>query len=268
MSERTNLQEENSRLWLWIGILVSFILGIVCMVLADSPSIPWPWAPIPKILEKLGSVLIVIAVVELAWEQLRHKSFVSELQHVLNRSDAPLQTGIELMGSSFHDDIPWAQLFEKSKNLDLIFSYAHTWRGMNETRIRTFVKEGGRIRLVLPDPSSAIAMNAYAARFGMSADLVKIKVDETIEWFTALRDSCPMKRGRAQAYKVELMVTTKATCWTAYIFDEHAVQGHYTHSDEKGNPPVFLCKKHGQLYKYLRHEFDLFINGKAKARKL
>ena len=72
-------------------------------------------------------------------------------------------------------DIDWEDLFKKSNQIDLFFTYARTWRNINSVYLDQFVKtKGNQMRVVLPDPNNEIILHELSNRFSKSTDDLKL----------------------------------------------------------------------------------------------
>ncbi|MEI7576534.1 MAG: hypothetical protein WCK51_06550 [Armatimonadota bacterium] len=253
---KESLHKENSLLKNVLVALFFLLTGFGLLGLASVDFGVTVWKYFPKLFEKIGAVLLAVGIVDVLWEYARKQSFLHEIRTAIIQTDAPPKLGIEDATDSFHDDVPWAKLFEnsKKKTISVAFAYGGTWRGMNEARLKDFIKDGGTLAVYLPDAEDENVLTCCAQLFSKSTGDMKERILGSEKFFADLRNSCPKasKRQRSvQIYRVKKLLT-----FSAYVFETHTIYSFYTHSKEKGRPPALVCSKGGVMSRYVMHELD------------
>lgn len=89
--------------------------------------------------------------------------------------------GLKQVHPNFQAGIDWRTLFEHSRHLDILVSYARTGRNQHLEELPTFAgRAGTRIRLIVPDPRNDANMRALAQRYAIEPREVEERIEETI----------------------------------------------------------------------------------------
>lgn len=170
-------------------------------------------------------------------------------------SDPPLAadgSGIVRFYPDFVDiEADWDTLFAGSTTLDLAFMYSATWRNTHRKRLHTMAERpDGRIRVVLPDPSSnSVLPDVYAEMIAVPADDLRRKINEAIEDFTTIEP------GR----HIEVYITNRVFRHALYVFSREAILALYALCGERIPTPAILVSE-GGLMEFMRMDFDHLLD--------
>lgn len=144
----------------------------------------------------------------------------------------------------------WETLFASSSTLDLAIMYSATWRNTFRKHLHAIAERpDGRIRVVLPDPSTSSALiELYARTLGITPLALCERVDAAIADF---REIQPRRH-------VEVYVTTMAFRHAIYKFTHCAIMALYALCGERISTPALLVPG-GSLLSFLRVDFDRLI---------
>jgi hypothetical protein len=144
----------------------------------------------------------------------------------------------------------WDALFAASSTLDLAIMYGATWRNTYRKNLHALAgRPGGRIRVVLPDPSDgSLVVPLYAHSLRITPDDFRRKVTEAID------DFCSMGPSR----HVEIYLTTAMCRHAIYLFTHQAVLALYALCSERIQTPALLVSDRG-LLSFMREDFDRLL---------
>ena len=208
------------------------------------------------IVQQLGSLLVVTAVLTLAWELVGKRAFLDEVLAKAQLSRDIKFSGILQITDSFHTDINWDHYITQASKIDIFFAYGRTWRNAHSDEFQKAVqKKDARIRVVLPDPNDSQTVAELAKRFGYTEENLVNCIKEAEEYFKELHS-----RAMKTKAEVHIWFLSAAPAFTFYRFDHTGVLALYTHRKERTGVPTFVCEQGGTLYDYIRKEFDAMIN--------
>lgn len=144
----------------------------------------------------------------------------------------------------------WEALFAASSTLDLAIMYGATWRNTYRKNLHALAgRPGGRIRVVLPNPSADSPVAAlYAHSLRITPDDFRRKVTEAIDDFA----------GMGPPRHVEIYLTTAMFRHSVYLFTHQAVLALYALCSERIPTPALLASDLG-LLSFMREDFDRLL---------
>ena len=230
-----------------IALLVGLLGGIMLLVFASRDTI----------LHDFGAILTTSVTMSLIFQLWLLKDLLKDLFHYVRSAEHWSRSGVSGFYLDFHDDkLPWADLFRRSDQLQLVVAYARTWRNTHQTQLKDSVSASGRsIEVILPDPSSDESMIEYGRRFQISADEMRSRVGEAIGFFEELGKATH----RNSAVTVYLFKRTLQLSF--YRFSQGAVVASYSHRRERGGIITLLADRGGDLYKWTGDEWNQITTG-------
>ena len=161
--------------------------------------------------------------------------------------------GIVRMSMNYVETPDWAALFASARKLDIYLAYGRTWRNNNLERLRKLaLTADARIRVYLPDPDDVPTIEWMAQRFGYTPTALVDAIREARAEYAGLQ----LGKGAT----VEIYRRTGEAMFSCYRFDGTAVLTLYSHSRTRQGIPTFVCRDGGQLYDFIRREFDAIAN--------
>jgi hypothetical protein len=144
----------------------------------------------------------------------------------------------------------WEALFAASTTLDLAIMYGATWRNTYRKNLHALAgRPGGRIRVVLPNPSAdSLVVAPYAHSLRITPDDFRRKVSEAIDDFQSMG---PRRH-------VEIYLTTAMLRHAIYLFTHQAVLALYALCSERIPTPALLASDRG-LLSFMREDFDRLL---------
>lgn len=144
----------------------------------------------------------------------------------------------------------WESLFVSSPTLDLAIMYGATWRNTYRKHLHAMAgRPGGRIRVVLPDPSAdSVLIPAYAQSLGIAPEDLRGRICAAITDFSSME---PRRH-------VEVYVTTMTFRHAAYMFTNRAVLALYALCSERIATPALLVSE-GGLLSFMREDFNCLL---------
>jgi hypothetical protein len=144
----------------------------------------------------------------------------------------------------------WDALFAASSTLDLAVMYGATWRNTYRKNLHVLAgRPGGRVRVVLPNPSAdPLHVALYAHTLRITPDDFRRKVTEAIDDFHTIG---PRRH-------VEVYLTSAMFRHAIYLFTHQAILGLYALCSERIPSPALLASD-GGLLSFMRLDFDRLL---------
>ena len=195
----------------------------------------------------LGALLIVSTALGVLWELIGKRAFAREvLETALTSADVEA-AGLMRVGTNYVKEPDWESLFGTVRKLDIFLAYGSTWRNTHMPQLEKLARNGGRIRVYLPDPIDAVAIQRLADRFAKTPDELGRLIDEARRAYQAL----PVAGGGS----IEVFFRPGDPVFSCYRFDGTAVLTLYTHQRKRTGVPTIVCRDGGSLYQFIRDEF-------------
>jgi hypothetical protein len=248
-------KERTSLITVLIAVIVG-VIGIILIYIAANADwlVAHPSWQTP--VKDLGSLLFASVTVALLWELFARRAFQDELMSAANIAEDVRAAHLLNITDDFMRGIKWEDLFLKSNNLTIFFSYANHWReyyGKELHKLAT--RHNTHVQLMLPDPYNKEVMSELARRFEESEDVVKQEVLTTEKEFKRLFNKVRSSK------QFSIWYLSFAPIFSYYIFDEVVVLTLYKH--RRGRVltiPAFVFEKDGKLYKFIKEEHDAIID--------
>lgn len=255
-----NMKEitEKLNLKIIIILLILFIIGFVLILISyNIENLNWK-----NLLNALGSFFIVASILTIIWEIILKRSLIKEIVELTQMSYELKQAGIEKVTNDFHHGIDWSELFLQSKELDVLVSYAATWRNANQRIIEEFSqKSGTKMRIILPNVDNNVLMSELSNKFNKSVEELKKLIIESKDYYVKLDHD-------SENINVEIWYFNQSLYYTYYRFTDKIVYASYNNLGRKGPTIMLILHKAGYLYKKLHFEFNEMIKDTDKTIKI
>jgi hypothetical protein len=163
-------------------------------------------------------------------------------------------------------NLNWDDLFDKVNEIDVFFTYARTWRNVNNNLLDQFIRRKGcRLRVVLPDPENNVILQELSNRFAKSPEEFRNLIHEATKDYLKMREI-----GGKYGTTVEIWHASVTPMFTIYRFDKTVILALGSYKSAKGDVPHLICQPEGTLYKYATGEFETLIgeDGRLIATKI
>ena len=151
-------------------------------------------------------------------------------------------------------------MFRTVRHLDIFAAYASTWRNNNMAELRQVAeRSGGRIRVFLPDPDDDRTVGMLAARFSITEEELRRRINEGADGFLSMR--------QPHGAQIEVYYAPGDRMFTFYVFDDTAVITLYRHKpDRSGVIPTLVVEAGGTWYDFLQEEIASVLNRSRMAQ--
>jgi hypothetical protein len=222
-------------------------IGIALVVAASFDdywkSMKW----LQSLLNNFGGLLLTTFLITVFWELLGKRLFLDEILHKAGISRQIENAGIADVYPSFQQFTGWKSLFSSCSEIDIFFSYGHSWRSNHREELKSFLSNNkASLRVILPNPEDKLTMDELARQFGSSSEQVENKIKEAIADFQSMAPE-------NQNVSI-LLFSGMVPHITFYRFGKAVVFSPYNHSVDRAAVPVFLAIHGGFLYSYFRDE--------------
>jgi hypothetical protein len=254
--KQTSLLAERTTLRTIIISIVLVVVGAGSLLLSTRFE---QCNPLIAVFQDMGGLLMVSGAVSALWELVAKRSFLDEIWAKAQITEELRDAGIIAYESDFRL-LDWHDLLNNALCLDIFFTYSRTWRNQyNRELVHIARNRAGRVRVILPDPEDEMTVKSLAHRFGMSEAELVGRINEALTYFRSL--------GKYSA-QVDIWFYPRPPLFSFYLIDDRAVLALYHHREERLYVPAFVARGGGELYSYLRDEFEAMIDeNKGLARK-
>ncbi len=229
--------------------VVLLTAGVGCVV---GALLLWVGTGIPSVAGQsvttnIGGLVIATSVLAFLWELAGKRAFTAEVLATANLSTDVVRAGIQRVTNQYLEDVAWGELFEDANKLDIVVSYAGTWRNSHRRRLEQVAnRSNARIRVFLPDPDDELTMRVLADRFSMTTTELQGKVREAIRDFGQFA-----VEGRAD---LRVFVRSGDAVFSCYRFDSRAVLTLYSHGRVRRSSVPTLVVHEGDLFSFVYEE--------------
>ncbi|MBL8080303.1 MAG: hypothetical protein JNM55_20200 [Anaerolineales bacterium] len=246
-----NLFAERVNLRSTLIAMIIAMAGFLLMLWAANENFWTQHLGVQKLIETLGSTLIVTGLISVAWDLFGKRAFAEEILATISMSRALISAGILQIAPSFQSrEINWDNLFEKASEVDVLFYGSSMWRTQNYKNIRELLQRSRtKLRILIPDPKDHKTMLESAGRFKMSVEDQVQYINKTINFFRELSSEFPKA-------KIQVWVMKKSPLVSIFRFDDVAVITFYSHLGYVESIPTIICSKGGEIYKFVLNELD------------
>lgn len=210
------------------------------------------------ILSQLGTLLSVTLSLTLIWELFIKNLFLNEILEKMNISVNISKAGVVDITNDFFK-LNWEQYFNNAQEIDLLFSYAHSWRG---SHTQDFYKlNNSQIRVILPDYNESHILNELSIRFNMTQENLKENIKDAERFFINLSNST---NNNIKIYMLKIPIL-----FTYYRFGKIGIITTYSHLRQRKAPiPIFVFEKNGFLFDLFANEYNNLIQDSNLTREL
>jgi len=237
--------------WRTAAGAVAIVLVGVCVLYAASRDDLWTIHPVlHRLFEHLGALIFVTGLLHASWELYGKRVFLDEVLAKAGVAQSARTMGLIAAYVNFQSVTEWPELFAQSSQLDILVSYARTWRNLHLEELREFVKTpGARLRLVMPDPQDDAAVAALAERYATSMDEVRGRIAEAATEFASLASN--------DIVHIWYMRGTPMYSW--YRFGHEGVISFYNHQVDRSPVPAFLVHEGGIFFTFANADFEKLL---------
>ena len=244
---RTHIAElklEHSTLRTHIAALSFLLLGSLLLVLASHVKTPW----LSVLLLNVGSFIIASVVMTLIFRFWQLRGLLDDLFRHVGVAEQIQRARLSGCSVSFYEIVPGEELFTESNRLDLMVSYAATWRNTHESQLERFLaRADAQLNVVLPDPDVKTTLNELGTRFGLESGEVERRIRESATFFQHL--------GVGARGTVRIYYFARAPHFTFYRFNNRVVFASYRHRQARGPVLTLIGGRGGEFYDWIRDEW-------------
>lgn len=239
----------------WVFSLATALAGVLLLVVAENGPF-WPW--VAALLESLAGILLASVALGALWEYTGRRAFLDLVLERVGLAKSIERSGLLNVTNQYLKDVPWDDLIRSARHVDLLFSYARTWRSTHQAALRDlFTRSDTRIRIVLPDHQDEGLMEALGRSYDKTPDEVREGVLDALAFFEELRAA-----GKAN---VSLKLHPNPPAYSYYRFDDRAIITLYRNSVKKGLVPVLDCRDGGVLFQMTKDDFGEVLEASVPA---
>ena len=188
-------KKENHKISILLERNSNLIIVIVCIVLLLIIKFVSPYS---LLVSKSSSLLIGMvtgllsaAVLNLMWEIRSKAVFYEEMEkNFFDRIDSIISDvnvlklvnddGLVYIATDFHKGIEWKRYIEGAKEIDICWWSGRSWIKGNKIALNEFIKNGGAIRIIMPDIENPYVMEQMCRDSGFLEEQLYLAQKEAI----------------------------------------------------------------------------------------
>ena len=182
------------------------------------------------------------------WEFTAKYNFALQIRKLIGISTNIEQSGIETVFDDFNR-IQWEEELKKTKSLEMVIVYGRTFRTLNRSILKLFVKKGRKIAVYVPNPDNVEIMKEFDRRFSYHGGETKKNIYECIDEFLKIGATVYVFDDSLQA--------------SYYRISDACYMSFFNHKTETGAVPSLKTSKGGEFFNYISGELDSI---KSKSR--
>jgi hypothetical protein len=210
------------------------------------------------VLANIGALIVTQIAVGL-FSLPAQRSFIREVLGKVRLSENIEEAGLERVVMQ-QNSLDWNDLFRKSKSARLFFVTNNTWRKRNYDIIADFVRSGGELTVLLPDPNNEAILTELSGKLRKDKDDCKKDIEEAILGFAEFGRLDNHSTGNP---KVNIYLVTSDLYFTFYIYDEFAIVAFRSYQFYRGDVPHFVVRRGGFLYDFVISQLRVLINTRS-----
>lgn len=232
-----------------IGVSLT-ALGVALLWLSHACS-TFLGATLTEVGKEVGATVLALGIIAAVWELYARRSFTREVLDSVGLASDVADSGLQQICWNYNLDIPWGDLFSRSTEVSLFFSYARTWRNSNIQHIEKLAaRNGARLRVILPNPENPVIVDELARRFSQEAKNVYDSIWESANYYSKLPSRFP--NGAA----VECRFVDASPLMAIYLFAESGILSLHSHRRERTEVPAFQVEVKRPIYEFIKTEFE------------
>ena len=226
--------------------MVVVFIGVALLYVSASPSFEQDQPSLQTLVRELGALLVVTGGITILWDLKGRRDFANEVLAKAQVSADIRSSGVQRLSLQYLDDVEWARLFQRAREIEISVSYATTWRAVQWGRFQEFCQNNkNSLRIYLPHPEDDATISILALRYASTRDKVKQQITEAASAFASLR-----KEGGAD---IRVYYRRGDPTFACYRFDDQIVVTLYSHRRMRGDIPTMLIGS-GTLYDFFAAE--------------
>lgn len=228
-----------------VVVLIAVAVGVLSVILILIGTADRQWWNV--LLLQLGLALLIAALFSGLWEWHGKRILAQEIYELAGVGANVQRWGIRAASMDWRT-LRWSDLIEGSSNIDVLFSWARTWRGHNFPTLEAFsTHPGKRLRVCLPDPDQDWLMVSLSNRYGTTPGEVRAEIQAAAKFFIDLR--------RPGGAAISVFYRRGEPLYSMHRFDSKAVIVLYPHQQARGKSPTLLVGG-GDLFSFAREDFE------------
>lgn len=103
-----------------------------------------------------------------------------------------------------HDDVEWGRIIDRSTNLDIVVAYYDNWADRYAGQLEALFARGGRVRIIMPDPSDTDLLNTLSATFfpDRTSDQIRERILKTAAILERLKAEAASPSARLEVLRL------------------------------------------------------------------
>jgi hypothetical protein len=229
-----------------IAVIVAFV-GLALLYFSGSPSFERDQPSWQTLVREVGALLFVTGGITLLWDLKGRRDFADEVLAKAQVSADIRASGVQRLSMQWLDDVEWARMIQRAREIEVFISYGSTWRTVHWSRLEQFSRDRrNTLRVYLPHPDDEATVSVLATRYASSVDRVRQQIADAAVAFASLRQEV----GGAD---IRVYYRRGDPTFACYRLDDQIVVTLYSHRRMRGDVPTMLLGP-GTLFDFFSTE--------------
>ena len=221
--------------WTIIIAVVVVFVGLALLYVSGSPTFEHDQPSWQTLVREVGALLVVTGGITLLWDLKGRRDFADEVLAKAQVSADVRSSGMQGLSMQWLDDVEWARMIQRAREIEVFISYGSTWRTVHWARLEQFGRDKrNRLRVYLPHPEDDATISVLATRYASSSDRVRQQITDAAAAFASLR-----QEGGGGA-DIRVYYRRGDPTFACYRLDDQIVVTLYSHRRMRGDVPTML----------------------------
>jgi hypothetical protein len=233
--------------WTVIIAVVVVFAGLALLYISGSPTFEHDQPSWQTLVREVGALLFVTGGITLLWDLKGRRDFADEVLAKAQVSADIRSSGVLRLSMQWLDDVEWARMIQRAREIEIFISYGYTWRTVHWARLEQFSRDKrNRLRVYLPHPEDQETISVLATRYASSSDRVRQQITDAASAFASLRQE-------GVGADIRVYYRQGDPTFACYRFDDQIVVTLYSHRRGRGDVPTMLLGP-GTLFDFFAAE--------------
>lgn len=257
MNPQNDKKQITNLTFVLIAIFI-LIIAVMCLWLSETMDFFKENSVWKLVIQNFSGALISTSVLSVAIDLFAKRSFLEEVRSIAEIARTAYQTGLVLITRDFGKEINWENELEKTDQLDILVTYARTWRNNHREALTQLARRDASIRVVLPNPNNQALLEQLATRFSLQPIVLKQLIVDAEKDFNSIF---------SKSDNYSIWFTDTALVFSMYRFRKTRILATFAHGPKGSGVPTLVIGENGSIASFIDQQFDYFFEGGAVVKQ-
>jgi hypothetical protein len=257
MNTQNDKKQITNLTFVLIAIFI-LIIAVICLWLSETMDFFKGNSVWKLVIQNISGALISTSVLSVAIDLFAKRSFLEEVRSIAEIARSAYQTGLVLITRDFGKEINWENELEKTDQLDILVTYARTWRNNHREALTQLARRDASIRVVLPNPNNQALLEQLASRFSLQPIVLKQLIIDAEKDFNVIF---------SESANYSIWFTDTALVFSMYRFRKTRILATFAHGPKGSGVPTLVIGENGSIASFIDQQFDYFFEHGATVKR-